>query len=1102
MKLRILLIPALIFSLFSVPVIANSRHDTGNSESSSAEGQQATKVITGKVTDESGEPLAGAGVVLVGNTSYNALTDDNGNYSIRIPDSENAAMEFSFIGMKTATITVGNQNVINVVLKSENKLDEIVVVGYGTQKKVNLTGAVEQVTDEVFENRPMANVSQGLQGAIPNLNIQLTDGKPIRTASYNVRGTTSIGQGGSALVLIDGVEGDPAMLNPNDIASVSVLKDAASSAIYGARGAFGVVLITTKNPQKGHTVVNYTGNFSMRQPTVLPDYVTDGYEFTKTYVEAWGGAHEGSLPTRFHRSIPFDLQYYNDWENHKKGSGADEVVVRDGKYWYYGNTDWYDLLYKDWTYGQDHNVTVQGGNDVADFMVSGRFYDQDGIYTYNTDRYKMYNIRAKGSAKIFSWLKVENNFEYNQMKYHNPITVGSNGVIYYGMEGDEPPVGVMFNPDGTLTMSAAYGVGDLWYGKNYQNQKTRVLRNTTSATATFFDDKLIIKGDFTFRNQDRDVNTRRVQVPYSTAPNSIAYVGASTNDYQIQHSLTKYLAANIYAEYTDTFAEMHNFKGMIGYNYEQQDYDWASVRRNGNIFDDVENIALTNGDSITTGGSYNKWRIAGGFFRVNYDYNGRYLLEVNGRYDGSSKFPENDQWAFFPSVSAGWRVSQEPYWHVDPKYISSLKIRGSYGSLGNGNVSPYAYQELFSIWQMSRLIDGKRPQATSAPGVIPDNLTWETATTLNLGLDFGMFNGRLNFTGDYYVRKTKDMYTVGKTLPAVFGATSPYGNYADMTTKGWEITLTWNDSFELGGKPFNYDLRFTLADYQSKIDKYNNDTKSIGYYTDGRCNYYEGMKIGEIWGFVTEGLFTSEEDVANHADQGVFSISDSQKYLPGDIKFQDLNGDNVINYGTNCIGDTGDRKIIGNSTPRYTYSFNLGADWNGIFITAFFQGVGKMDWVPGYDNQRFFGQFSRPYGNMPKYVAENYWTEDNTDTYFPRLRGYTALQGNQILAVAQTRYLQNAAYIRLKNLQIGYTFPKKWFQRLKMEGARVYLSGENLWSWSPLYRHCKSYDIGNIYGEDPEMAESTPTNEIISNGGKTYSYPILRTYSLGISITF
>ena len=1057
--------------------------------------QEGTYLLTGSIVDESGIPVIGANIVEKGTTN-GTVTDIDGNFSIQV--SAHSVLNVSYIGYVSQEIRVEGNKTLNVVLKEDSQsLDEVVVVGYGTQKKVNLTGAVEQVTSEVFDNRSVANATQALQGSIPNLNLQITDGKPTRTASFNVRGTTSIGQGGNALVLIDGVEGDPSMLNPNDIASVSVLKDAASAAIYGARGTFGVVLITTKEPNKDKTSITYSGNFSLQRPTTVPDFVTDGYEYASHFYEAYHAWNNYSAdPKNINKTQEFSLAWLEEFRRRKEqGITQEWEVDANGKYTYYGNTDWYSELYKKNTFAQDHNVSISGNNGKLNYYVSGRFYGYDGLFKYNTDDYKTMNLRAKGSIQVFDWLKIENNMEFSNMDYHNPINVGEGGGIWRNLADEGHPSSPIYNPDGSFTHSAAYTLGDFIYGKNGIDTNNRVLRNTTSFTASFLENKLHVRGDFTFRNTDEGETQRRVAIPYSTVEGQTTLLGSDTNDLQEYKTQTNYIATNIYADYENTFNDVHYFKGMIGYNYEQSSYDALTVRRNGLLLEDSENINLALGDAITTSGAYNKWRVAGGFFRLNYAYHDRYLVEVNGRYDGSSKFPMDQQWAFFPSISAGWRPSEEAFWKVDSKIISDLKIRASYGSLGNGNVSPYSFMELLGISTSGRVLNGLLNKYTSAPAVMPDGLTWETATTTDIGADFGSLDGRLRFSGDYYIRKTTDMYTVGQTLPDVFGASSPKGNYADMTTRGWEITLTWRDQFQLADKPFNYEIRGTLADYKSTIDRYNNTTKNLD-------DYYEGMQLGEIWGYETEGLFQSQEEIDNHADQTLIQSSSQHVTYPGDVKIKDQNGDGVIDYGINTLDDHGDKKVIGNSLPRFSYSINLSADWNNFFVSAFFQGVGKQDWYPS-NECIFWGQYNRPYNNLPSWHLGNYWTEDNRDAYLPRYAGYNS----SIKTTPQTRYLQNVAYIRLKNLQVGYNLPHNITSKMRMQNARVYISAENVWCWSPLYKHTKDLDVTNIYGSDPELTSANVDNNkggvsVDHGSGDGQSYPQMMSISLGVSVTF
>jgi TonB-linked SusC/RagA family outer membrane protein len=1052
--------------------------------------QQTTlRRITGRVLDEKGEPVIGANVVEKG-TANGTITDIDGNFSLNI--SEDAVLQVSYIGYLTKEAPAGGRSNMDItILEDTQRLEEVVIVGYGTQKRINLTGAVDMVTEEVFNNRSVSNVTQGLQGAVPNLNLKMLDGKPTQSPAYNIRGNTSIGQKGDALVLIDGVEGDPSMLNPNDIASISVLKDAASAAIYGARGVFGVVLITTKNPARDRTTVTYNGSFSVKSPTTVPDIVTDGYTYARYFNESWTAWNDYSqTPQNINKTLRFSQEYLAELQRRQGQPGLPDVEVDESNnYVYYGSTDWYGELYKTSKLATDHNLSATGSAGRLDYYVTGRYYGEEGLFRYNSDDYNMYNFRAKGSIQLFDWMRINNNTEYSVMNYHNPMNVGESGGIWRNLADEGHPPSTMFNPDGTLTHSAAYTVGDFWYGRNGMDTDRRVFKNTASFTASFLENQFRVNGDFTYQSRDDDETRIRVPVPFSRKPGVIEYVGSSTNDIRKINRTTSYIAANLYTEYEKTFALAHYFKGMIGYNYEQSAYSQVLVQRNGLLFEDAKDLNMAAGQSFTTEGGYERWKISGGFFRANYAFKDRYLLEVNGRLDGSSKFPSDEQYGFFPSVSGGWRVSEESFWKPGDLF-TDLKLRASYGSLGNGNIDPYTYLELFAVSRSGRVLNDIRPQQTGVPAVIPSGLTWETATTFDAGLDFGMLSNRLRFSGDYYVTKTTDMFTVGMSLPDVFGAEVPKGNFADMTTKGFELSLTWRDRFRLAGKPFAYDVRFTLSDYQSVIDKYNNPEKKLG-----DDIYYEGQKLGEIWGYETEGFFTSEEDIAGHARQTVIRASNTTTWLPGDIKFKDQNNDGVIDYGKNTVDDPGDKIIIGNTTPRFQYSFSLGGEWNNFFLSAFFRGVGKQDWYPSSEAGTFWGQYNRPYNNVPAFHIGNIWSEDNPDAYFPRYRGYVARESNGELRQAQTRYLQNVAYIRLQNLQAGYNLPRSFVAKMKMQQVRVFLSGENLWSWSPLYKLTKDLDVAGINGSDQDLHKG-------SNYGDGWNYPLLKSISFGLSVTF
>jgi TonB-linked SusC/RagA family outer membrane protein len=1048
--------------------------------------QQQKKNITGTIVDAAGEPIIGANVIEVG-TLNGTVTDMDGKFLLSVED--NATVRVTYIGYLEQDISTVGRNSFNIILQEDTQaLEEVVVVGYGVQKKANLTGAVDQIGEEGLRNRAITNVSQGLQGVLPNLNITFTDGKPTRSPSYNIRGTTSIGQGGSALILIDGIEGDPSLLNPNDIESVSILKDAASAAIYGSRGTFGVVLINTKSAKKNVTTITYSSNYSLKKQTSKNDYVTDGFLWASMFNEAFSAWNDYSAtPQNVNKSMKFSLDYLDELERRSKDPSLPktEIDPATGEYVYYHNTDWYDLLYKDVMFAHEQNLSLTGSTEKTSYYVTGRYVNQPGIFRYNSDDFNSYNFRAKGSIQLLPWLNVQNNTSYSQVIYFNPI--GSNeSNIWRGIQYDAPPMAPMFNPDGTLTHAAAFSVGGFWYGKNGIESNRRSFSNTTNFSANIYQDKLLLKGDFSFNSIEFNQTTLRLPTPYSRFENKVEMVGAGRNDIQEATSTRNYIALNLYGEY-ENYWDKHYLKFLLGGNYESSISEGLNASRNGLVWEGTKNINLALGQSISTSGSWSEWKILGGFFRMNYSFDNKYLVEVNGRYDGSSKFPSSQRYAFFPSISAGWRLSEESFWTVPDKIISDLKIRASYGSLGNGNINPYVFNESFGIARSGKILNGVRPQYTNQPAVLPAGLTWETSTTTNVGVDMFFADQRLSVIGDAYIRKTTDMFTDGVTLPAVFGASSPRGNYADLETKGWELTIGWRDRFDFKSKPFNYSIRFGVSDYISTILKFNNPEKRLN-------NYYVGQRIGEMWGLVTEGFFKSEEEIENSAKQNLFPASATASLLPGDIKFKDLNNDGVINIGDNTVDSPGDKKIIGNSEPRYRFGVNLDADWNNFFFSAFFQGIMKQDWYPDNNSGPFWGQYVAQYADIPKFQLGNIWSEDNPDAYFPRYKAYVALSSSRSVGVIQTKYIQNAAYVRLKNVQLGYNLPKSINSLIKAEEVQFYLSGENLWTYSPFYKLTKGHiDVENIRNADPDLSAS---------GGGGHAYPILKSMTLGVKIAF
>ncbi len=1068
---------------------------------------QNTVTVSGTIVEAAtGEPIIGASVMIKGTTT-GAITDMDGKFSIAAKNG--STLVASFIGFKDHTL-VADKNIKDLTIKlevSSEFLDEVVVVGYGTVKKENLTGAVDQVSSEVFSGRPVANASQMLQGVVPNLNIELVDGKPGRSADYNIRGTTSIGAGGSALILIDGVEGDPSQLNPNDIESVSVLKDAASAAVYGSRAPYGVVIITTKNPTGDNKfTINYSGNFSIMDPTAIPDVVTDGFVYASLFQEAYYNV-SGKYHNTMNKGQAFSRSWLEDFRLHQlEGSGRTTEVGPDGKYVYYGNEDYYDFLYKDFTTAQSHNLSISGGSDKFNYYLSGRYYQYDGLFNMSTDKYNTINLRAKMSAYVRPWLKVSENITFDNETYHIPSTSNqqSSGNFWTAINAEGHPSSPIFNPDGTMTKSGAYALGGLITENNYKNRKVKNFKTTTALRAEFFDKTFRINADFTYADRNKNELTKRTVIPYSEAPGEITYLGTPGLDDYLQEyiSSTGYIAANAYLEYENTFAKKHYFKAMAGYNYEQEQWKGVYARRYDLLTYNTDSINLATGDDMSISSEESRWRVSGFMFRFNYNYDERYLFEVNGRLDGSSKFPTNSQWGFFPSASAAWRVSKEHWWKVDPKWVTNLKVRGSFGELGNGSVSTYAFMEKFSFENMGkgasewcRTLDGvSGMRYTSVPSQIPDNLTWETSQTLDVGLDLGMFSGRMELVFDWYRRRTYNMYTTGPTLPDTYGTSAPKGNYADMYTDGWEISLSWNDSFKLLSSPFSYGIKATLADSRSFITRYYNPTRAIN-------DYYEGYEIGDVWGWRVEGIFQSQQQIDTYwtdintglpipYQQTRIRMHDDGITRVGEVIFSDLNHNNRIDSGSDTVDDPGDQTIIGNTQPRFMYSIGLNLEWYGVYVSAFFQGVGKRLWCPTKEGP-FWGQYCRPYAQAYKWQLDNCWTPENPDALLPRYTGYCGISWQ---AKRIDRYMMDVSYIRLKNLQVGYNFPKKLINKIKMSQLTLYFSAENLWTWSPLHKYTKDFDVVTVcYGSDSDLG---------GGQGDGYNYPTMRTFSFGIQIGF
>lgn len=1060
-----------------------------------------TNYVTGTVTTSDGEPLPGV-TVMVDGTRTGVVTDFDGNYKINADSGDN--LVFSYVGFKKEKIKVGSNTRIDVKMGEDNSvLDEVIVVGYGTQRRRNILGAVENLSGKEIENRPNGYITRSLQGMVPGLNIQMNDGKPTRSASMQIRATTqSIGAGGAALCLVDGVEADLTAINPEDVESISVLKDASSTAVYGARGAFGVILVTTKKARKGKTQVDYSGSVSFISETKRPELVTDSWTWYNSFQESYYSAFH-QYATSINNKFPISQSWIDEFTKRRTdpdNSYLDWAIDKNGEYQYYGaGTNWYDLLYKKSTTGTQHNLRVSGGGDVASYIVSARYFEQDGIYAVGDEKFRQINVRGKGTIQITPRLKLENNTDFVRRTYRQPVSGTPSFLVRRNLEHQGFPMAIPYNPDGSYTPAAVYtGYASMKENASYRNNFKFDIKNSTFLTYEILKKELIARADFSYlynHSQQTDKWT-----PVTGVKSEVAKEVWPTNDYlNTTETQRQYYNGNVNLTWTPELNNDHDLTVVAGWQIEHQSNRVTYMSRDGFIMDDKPNYSLMTGTNyqVKDNGSID-WGFVGVFGRASYAYKSKYLAEISARYDGSSKFPTNQRWGFFPSASIGWRMNEESFMQ-NLTFLNNLKWRFSIGKAGNGNVAPYKYLELLSFSKSGVIIDGLQRTMTHVPGnKIPDNLTWETSSTINLGLDINVLDNRLNFVGDIYRKLTTDMFVVGAEIPAVAGYSAPYGNNADMATNGIELAIGWQDSFQLAGKPFNYSARLSYWDSVSKITKYTAKTNTLpSIYSN---SYYEGMTIGEIWGYHVLGLFQSDEEAQDYGvkyQKKTFWSGDGGSWDAGDVKFADLNDDGIVDNGSNTLENHGDLKKIGNSAPRHHYGINLSANWNGIGLTVFFQGVGHRDWYPTAESGLFWGHYNRAYGYCLPWQVEDHWTPDNTDAYWPKPKGALALSNPRgALRTPNDRYLQNAAYCRLKTLTIDYTINKKWLRKTPITNLRVYVSGENLFYWSPLKKHARNIDPEMITHGDADFGTTAGSH------GDSYGYPMTKNITVGLNISF
>ena len=1046
--------------------------------------------IKGNVSDAKGEPIVGATISEKGGTG-GTITDINGDFTLDLaPDN---AITISYVGFKPQTLKPTDG--IHVTLDEQAKgLDEVVVIGYGTKKKANLIGAVSTVGAEELKDRPVTNLGQMLQGQVPNLNISFNTGTPGEAATLNIRGKTSITNSGAPLVLIDGVEGSIDRINPNDIESVSVLKDAASAAIYGARAGFGVVLITTKNNKDGQAHITYNGRFSFSAPTTKTNFMTVGYDVARL-VDEFNTATTGSSYSELNADDykMLEERRYDVTENPARPWAV--VSQNDGLYHYYGNFDWYNYIFNFSQPTWNHNLSVNGGTEKMNYMISGGMNDHDGLYALSTDKYSTRTLMAKFNAEVTPWLKVFSTASLFKSKYKQAGYDYEDGGNVANLAFHAMPWIVPVNPDGTNVYilpnsnnKPADGFAAMLRTGNGFTQVGKTEQTYAIGAVLKLMEGLEFTGKITYRNYAKEKLARSASFVYARKPGQELTANGWPFNNRLKDGRDTYenYVYDFYANFHRTFANVHNVSAVVGTNYERGHYKFVEPSGRDLTSEVLNDLSLSTGDKSVKS-SQNEFALMGYFARLSYDYAGKYLVEANMRYDGTSRFPRNHRWGFFPSLALGWRISEEAFFEPVRPTISNLKLRASVGSLGNqitdnsakfNNNTFYPYMRLITLkptTNLNYIFDNAQAVYASLGAPTSGSLTWETIVTQNVGLDVGFFNNRLSLVLDVYSRTTKDMLAAARALPAVYGYNAPYENNGELRTNGFELVVGWNDKFNLAGKPFYYGVNLTLADSKTKITKFKgNESKVLG-------QDYEGMEWGEIWGYRIKGIYQSDQEAIDRGvDQSFLGTRFTDK--AGDLIFDDVDGSTKIDQGKGTLEDHGDLVRIGNAMPRYNYGITVNMAWMGFDFSMFWQGIGKQNVYPGGNNMLFWGPYARAYSSfIPEDFPNKVWSKNNRNAYFPR--PVADLARSFAMSRPNDRYLQNLAYCRLKNLTVGYTLPKTLTKKVYLEKVRLYFSGENLFITSKL----KSDYI------DPEQMMHDTNGRV---------YPFSKTFSFGLDVSF
>ena len=1013
---------------------------------SSQSGQQQ-RAVSGRVTDNDGQPLPGVTVVVKGSTQ-GTITDSDGNYSMsNLPD--NAILQFSFVGMRMQEIPVGNQTTINVTLEEETiGIEEVVAVGYGVQKKVNLTGSVAAISGTELVNKPVTGTMDALQGVMPGVVVTRSSGAPGQEDyEIQIRGFTSV-NANPVLVLVDGIEGNIEDVRPEDVESISVLKDAASAAIYGAKAAGGVVLVTTKRGKAGKISVEVNSHYSVAKIGRLPERVSS-YEAALMRNEAdlnSGGSATYSEENLANLADPDVL-----WT---------PLPSNPNLYWFWGDYDYKKLVLKD-SPMMSHNIAVSGGNESTVYRLSTTYYSNEGSVKIGPDSNTKYSGRLNLDTRISDYFHLSNILSYSSNKIEKPVDNlhGAYGLFAYVFT--YPGFTPLYDPNG----HQVEGITDgriKFYDFSYDHGIREWKQNNVRANSTL-----------TIRNLVKGLQFRLVGGIDANFDNIFEHEKA-IEEYGIDGTQVGFLTSNTYVKRGQTNSSLSEFQFLTDYNLEANshtisllagysiqdfrsesfdamarslvnddlpDFDWASI----------ENTDLN--DRVATN------RFQSLFGRFAYNYDNRYLFEANVRYDGSSKLDPHDQYRLFPSASAAWRVSEEN-WFNNEGIMNEFKFRVSYGQLGNAGVlGNYDYIALLNA--ANDVVIGHsgteelQKRYVYQNQLASKNITWETVQNANVGVDLGFLNNRLTITGDYFVKNNKDMLA-RVAYPSVIGINVGNLNVGELKTWGWEAYVGWKDR----RGSFSYWANANVADAQNElIEYYGADVVS-----PGTVRLLQGYPINSIWGFKTDGLFQSEDEVDNHVFQ-------SNATGAGDVRYINLDGDDEISTGRQTVEDPGDMVYLGNTNPRYTFGLQGGFDWKGLDFSVFFQGVGKRVFL--VDNTQI-EPYQRPWFGPQKHNLD-YWTPDNRDAFWPRLY----VRGEHNFRPSD-KWLQNAAYIRLKDIQIGYTLSDRLLSVAGIERVRIYVAGHDVWEATKVFDFI-----------DPEKPNQS-----------TYQYPFRRSYTVGLNLNF